>query len=173
MITGKQVKLRPVERSDLPLLEAGTNDVQIHGEYNIFGLRRTGGYERGFNENGFLSDQHGMLMIIVDNTVIGTVTYHQAVYGPNLASRVYSMGISIHTDYRGRGHGTEAQGLFAEYLFATYPIVRVEASTDITNLPEQRSLEKAGFTREGVLRKVQWRAGEWHDLVLYSKLRGE
>ena len=51
--------------------------------------------------------------------------------------------------------------------------MRVEASTDITNLAEQRALEKAGFTREGVLRKAQWRAGDWHDLVVYSLLRGE
>lgn len=58
-------------------------------------------------------------------------------------------------------------------IFDTFPIARVEASTDITNIPEQRSLEKAGFTREGVLRKAQWRAGEWHDLIVYSKLRGE
>ena len=67
----------------------------------------------------------------------------------------------------------ENQRLMAAYLFATYPIARVEASTDITNMPEQRALEKAGFTREGVLRKAQWRAGAWHDLVVYSKLRGE
>ncbi|MDP9309486.1 MAG: GNAT family N-acetyltransferase, partial [Chloroflexota bacterium] len=34
-------------------------------------------------------------------------------------------------------------------------------------------LEKAGFTREGIARKAQWRAGQYHDLVTYSKLRGE
>ena len=67
----------------------------------------------------------------------------------------------------------EAQELLAGYLFSVYPIMRVEASTDITNRAEQRALEKAGFTREGVLRKAQWRNGDWHDLVVYSKLRGE
>jgi aminoglycoside 6'-N-acetyltransferase len=51
--------------------------------------------------------------------------------------------------------------------------MRVEASTDVTNLPEQHALEKAGFTREGILRKAQWRGGSWHDLMVYSKLRGE
>ncbi|MBA2393543.1 MAG: GNAT family N-acetyltransferase, partial [Ktedonobacteraceae bacterium] len=54
-----------------------------------------------------------------------------------------------------------------------YPIMRVEATTDITNRAEQRALEKAGFTREGVLRKAQWRNGNWHDMVVYSKVRGE
>jgi aminoglycoside 6'-N-acetyltransferase len=63
--------------------------------------------------------------------------------------------------------------LLAAYLFDTYPVMRVEASTDIANIPEQKALEKAGFTREGIMRGAQWRGGQWHDLVLYSKLRGE
>jgi aminoglycoside 6'-N-acetyltransferase len=35
------------------------------------------------------------------------------------------------------------------------------------------ALERAGFTREGILRHAQWRAGAWRDVSLYSKLRGE
>jgi RimJ/RimL family protein N-acetyltransferase len=52
-------------------------------------------------------------------------------------------------------------------------VQRVEASTDVENVAEQRSLEKAGYQREGVLRRAQYRAGDWHDLVVYSVLRGE
>ena len=63
--------------------------------------------------------------------------------------------------------------MLARYLFDTYTVERVEASTDVENTGEQRALERAGFTREGILRHAQWRAGAWHDLVLYSKLRGE
>jgi RimJ/RimL family protein N-acetyltransferase len=48
---------------------------------------------------------------------------------------------------------------------------RVEAATDLDNIAEQRSLEKAGFRREGVLRGSQWRAGAYHDLVYYALLR--
>ena len=58
-------------------------------------------------------------------------------------------------------------------MFATTPIHRVEASTDVENLAEQRSLEKAGFIREAVLRGVQFRAGAWHDLVNYARLRDD
>ena len=41
------------------------------------------------------------------------------------------------------------------------------------NLAEQRALERAGFTREGVLRHAQFRGGGFHDLVIYSRLRGD
>jgi hypothetical protein len=74
---------------------------------------------------------------------------------------------------RGRGHGREAQRQLAAYLFAHTPVERVEASTDVVNAAEQRALERAGFTREGILRHAQFREGGFHDLVLYSKLRGE
>ncbi|MFB9895158.1 GNAT family N-acetyltransferase [Planobispora takensis] len=40
-------------------------------------------------------------------------------------------------------------------------------------MAEQRALKKAGFTREGVLRGAGFRAGEWHDGVLYSFLRSD
>jgi aminoglycoside 6'-N-acetyltransferase len=174
MIRGERVSLRPVERSDLPLLEAWTNDVNAHGAFNMFSLEGKHGLEQGFAKSGFLDERQGMLLVVTAaGEPIGTMNYRQVVYGPNPGSLPYAIGISLLGEQRGQGYGVEAQQLLAGYLFDTYPIVRVEASTDITNIPEQRALEKAGFTREGVLRKAQWRAGEWHDLVLYSKLRGE
>jgi len=39
------------------------------------------------------------------------------------------------------------------------------------NIAEQRALEKAGFTREGVMRGIGWRGGSWRDGVMYSLLR--
>jgi RimJ/RimL family protein N-acetyltransferase len=174
MIRGERVCLRPVERSDLPTLEAWTNDESAHGAYNMFGLEGRQGLEQGFANTGFLDERQGMLLVVMPaGQPVGSVGYRVVEYGPNRGSQAYAIGISLLADQRGKGYGVEAQQLLASYLFDTYPIVRVEASTDITNIPEQRALEKAGFTREGVLRKTQWRAGDWHDLVVYSKLRGE
>lgn len=76
----------------------------------------------------------------------------------------------VHPDCRGRGIGSRAQALLADELLATSDANRVEADTDVENIPEQRPLEKAGFIREGVLRGAQWRNGAWHDQVVYSRL---
>ena len=38
---------------------------------------------------------------------------------------------------------------------------QIEAGTEITNVGEQRALEKAGFTREGVLRGALFCRGQW------------
>jgi RimJ/RimL family protein N-acetyltransferase len=88
-------------------------------------------------------------------------------------ARAFNVGIALLPEHRGRGHGSEAQRLLAAYLFAQTTIERLEASTDVVNLAEQRALERAGFTREGVLRHAQFRDGEFHDMVLYSRLRGD
>ena len=36
---------------------------------------------------------------------------------------------------------------------------------------EQHALQKAGFTLEGVIRAAEFRAGQWRDGYLYSRLR--
>jgi RimJ/RimL family protein N-acetyltransferase len=50
---------------------------------------------------------------------------------------------------------------------------RVEAHTDAGNVAEQRALEAAGFTREGLIRGPQWRGGAYRDGFLYAVLRGD
>jgi RimJ/RimL family protein N-acetyltransferase len=102
---------------------------------------------------------------------IGTVSWHPVLYGPNLGSQALDLGISLQPAARGQGHGSRAQRMLARYLFATTAVHRVQASTDVRNLAEQRALERAGFSREGVARGAQWRLGEWHDLVSYARLR--
>ncbi len=174
MLQGEKIYLRPLTSEDLAFLEARANDEAYLSEFNVFGLRRPNGLEQGLAEDGLISARYGMLMVVTHaHQVVGDISYHQARYGPNEASVAYNIGIVLAPEQRGQGYGVEAQRLLAEYLFLTYPIMRVEASTDVENRPEQRALEKAGFTREGVLRQSQWRGGKWHDLVLYSKLRGE
>jgi RimJ/RimL family protein N-acetyltransferase len=61
--------------------------------------------------------------------------------------------------------------MFCSYLFEHTPVQRIEASTHAENAAEQRALEKAGFTLEGVVRAVEFRAGQWRDGCLYSRLR--
>lgn len=98
---------------------------------------------------------------------VGDVSARAVWYGPTPGSRALNIGISIVSDYRGKGIGTIAQRLLAEELHKQ-GIVRVEAQTDIENFAEQRALEKAGFKYEGTLRRAQARADGLHDLQVWS-----
>lgn len=81
------------------------------------------------------------------------------------------IGISLQPYAQRQGHGSRAQRMLARYLFTTTSVHRVQASTDVENVAEQRALERAGYLREGVLRGAQWRRAAWHDLVSYACLR--
>jgi len=171
---GEQIDLRPVAIGDLDQMEAWANDPEQRGEFNLFGLHMGGWYARRFAETGLLTDEQGTLLVQTkEGAIVGSVTYRRVRHGSGESNRVFQIGISLSPTYRGRGYGATAQRVLAEYLFATYAIERIEAETDVSNIAEQRALERAGFTREGTLRRAQWRNGEWHDLFLYSKLRGE
>src|SRR6185503_20615325 len=116
------------------------------------------------------NERNGMLIVeLVDGArPIGSVGWHLERYGPNPESNALNFGIELIPEARGKGYGTEAQAQLVAYLFATTEVNRVEAGTDIDNLPEQRSLEKAGLRREGVMRGSQFRRGAYRDLVVYG-----
>jgi RimJ/RimL family protein N-acetyltransferase len=175
MLRGEYIYLRPVRREDLPLLAERANSVAYLTEFNFFGLTPQHGPEKHFEEDGLLGQEDGTLLVVAceNEEVVGEVSYRRVRYGPGSTSVAYDLGIVLAPEHRGKGWGVVAQQLITEYLFSIYPVMRVEASTDVTNTAEMKALEKAGFTREGVLRQAQWRSGAWHDLVVFSKLRGE
>jgi RimJ/RimL family protein N-acetyltransferase len=113
------------------------------------------------------------VVTLADATPIGGVGWIAVPYGPNKLSRAWNIGITLLPEYRGMGYGWQAQAMLAAHLFAQTEANRVEASTDVANIAEQRALERAGFQREGVLRGAQHRNGAWRDLVLYARLRGD
>lgn len=103
--------------------------------------------------------------------LLGTVSWHAVGYGRTAACEAWNIGIGLLPQSRGRGAGTIATRLVAEYLFETTDIDRVEASTDRENLPAQRALAKAGFRPEGLIRGAQQRGGVRRDMLAYSLLR--
>lgn len=112
-----------------------------------------------------------LIVTLEDGTPVGEVSWFGVPYGPNRRSLAWRIGIIVAPPHRGLGHGTAAQRMLAEHLFATTAANRVEADIDVENVAEQRALAGAGFSRESVIRGAQYRLGSWHDLVMYSRLR--
>jgi RimJ/RimL family protein N-acetyltransferase len=174
MTDAPRVRLRDVTLGDADLLDAWARDEE-QSEFNDFGHEPQGLPRDALAKGPLRNERNGMLVVerVSDGQPIGTTGWHRVNYGPNPESDAWNFGIELRPQVRGQGYGTEAQRLLADYLFATYDLNRVEASTDIENLAEQRSLEKAGFVREGIQRGAQFRAGTYHDLVTYARLRDD
>ncbi|MGB3439196.1 MAG: GNAT family protein [Actinophytocola sp.] len=165
------IRLRPVTELDLDALDAMFADPALIGEFNWNGYSDSSQWRRRFRENGLLTEDKSVLMIDADLSPVGFVSWNRVQTGATVY--VYQFGISLLPAARGRGLGSAAQLMLARYLFAHSPVNRIQATTEAGNIAEQRSLEKAGFAREAVLKEHVFRDGEWRDEVLYRMLRSE
>jgi len=68
----------------------------------------------------------------------------------------------------GKGLMVDALDLLSRYAFETIRLHRVEAACIPGNTRSVRVLEKAGFTREGLLRSYLKINGSWQDHYLYG-----
>ena len=170
-----RVRLRDATMADADVLDQWVAHPAAQGEFNDFGMPRTNSFRESLAKGPLRDDTRGEMLVerVADTAPIGTVSWHRVQYGPNAESAVWNIGISLIPEARGHGYGGEAQRQLADYLFATTSVNRVEAQTDVDNLAEQRALEKAGFIREGIARGAQFRAGAYHDLVTYSRVRSD
>ena len=166
-----QVTLRPVMEDDLSWLGSLTSGPAATGPYEWHGWSDPQGLRRSWAESGLLDDNCGFLIVLHGTDRVGVVDWHKVQVGRAVSN--WTIGIGLAPEFRGRGYGSEAQQLLVRYLFAHAPVNRVEAITEIGNVAEQRALEKAGFTREGILRGRSFRQGRYRDDVIYGVLRDE
>ncbi|MFC6887399.1 MULTISPECIES: GNAT family N-acetyltransferase [Actinomadura] len=163
------VALRPAREDDLAMLERFLEDVEVAAPFEWFGWWDVGRWRRRWAEDGLLSEGRGLLVVERNGERLGFVGWSKVV--TSQISYCWRFGIGLLPEARGHGYGTEAQRLLVRYLFAHTQVARIEAVTEMANVPEQRALEKAGLVREGVMRDYAFRNGRWRDAVLFSVLR--
>ncbi|GFY90638.1 acyl-CoA N-acyltransferases (NAT) superfamily protein [Actinidia rufa] len=81
------------------------------------------------------------------------------------------IGYGLAVKYWGQGITTRAVKMALSQVFKDFPgIIRLQAFADVENKASQRVLEKAGFLKEGHLRKYTYIKGDLKDLFVYSFL---
>jgi len=81
------------------------------------------------------------------------------------------MGYVLASEHWGKGIVTKAVRMAAGSVFREMEgLERVEALVDVENVGSQRVLEKAGFNKDGVMRKYSILKGRTRDMVMYSLL---
>jgi RimJ/RimL family protein N-acetyltransferase len=85
---------------------------------------------------------------------------------------VIEVGYWLFAEARGRGLATHAVRAVAREAFAS-GISRLEANVRIGNDASERVLERAGFTREGIKRRLLRHGAGRADATLFSLLPGE
>lgn len=177
-----EVRLRPVTEADLGMFRRFVVEPGLIG-LDWSGFRDPKAVQRRFDTDSYLGEDSGRLIVdaaadAAADVAAGTepgrepaglVSYHRRHYGTQ--AFCWEIGIALLPEWRGQGIGWRAQAIFCTYLFENTPVQRIEAVTHAENTAEQRSLEKAGFTLEGTIRAAEFRAGQWRNGYLYSRLR--
>ena len=161
-------ELRPLRLDDLDDLVAELQDPEIPRWTRIpepYG-REDG---REFLERSAVGWSEGSganfaIVAAADDRLIGSIG---AIFQDEDAATV---GYWVARRARGRGIATEALRLVSRWLLESFPIERVELVTSPENEASQRVAEKAGFTREGLLRRYVKIKGKRRDCVIFSLL---
>jgi len=171
-MTKLAIRLRPVVEDDLAMFRRFATEPGLIG-LDWGGFRDAQAPARRFAADGFLGPDDGRLMVEVDSerATAGFVSWRLGDFGG--ASKYWEIGIALLPDWRGKGIGWRAQAMLCDYLFLHTPVQRIQAGTHPENVAEQKSLVKAGFQLEGVVRACEFRAGQWRDGYLYSRLRND
>jgi len=157
-----------MEKEDMPLLVEWFNNLEFRGEYTSLMQSSTEETEKAFENNPF--EMKRFIVEKKDGNKIGFVAHFNVLHP---MAKLLEMGFILVPSERGKGYCTEAAKIMLDYLFLSKDTMRIQAVTDVRNLASQKVLEKAGFKKEGQMRKFAFIRGEWRDGYLYSILREE
>lgn len=106
--------------------------------------------------------------IEVDGEAVGGIGLEP---GSDVERRSAEIGFWLGTAFWGRGIMTAAVVATTEHAYQCFDLCRIHAIVFAWNPASMRVLEKAGYQREGVLRKSVSKDDQVIDSVLYAHLR--
>jgi RimJ/RimL family protein N-acetyltransferase len=114
-----------------------------------------------------------LFFAVIDNASGRTVGY-QTLMRIDAANRVIEVGNIMYTPAMQRTTGaTEAQYLFARYVFEELGNRRYEWKCNALNAPSRRAAERFGFTFEGIFRQHMIVKGRNRDTAWFAMLDSE
>lgn len=164
MLRPNEITLRPFKISDVDdfLSWAGDDAVTRYCRWNTYTSR-----DVALEFLREVIDSHPWYRAIcVDGQPIGSI---YVMPGTGKDERRGEIGYAIKAKYWGKGIATGAVKLVLSCVFKELKCLdRVEGLVFEENKASQRVLEKAGFVKEGVLRKYFLVKGKSRDIVVYS-----
>ena len=168
-LIGEKIYLKPLDLEDAALIGPWANDPEVT---RTLSMHRPNTIE---NEIEFIQrmakSETDLALGIVrrdDDRMIGVTGLHRIDWRVRQACFGISIGDRSQWDL---GLGTEATRLMVRHAFETLNLNRVWLHVNASNPRGERAYEKAGFTREGVLREAAYREGAFIDVITMAILR--
>jgi RimJ/RimL family protein N-acetyltransferase len=175
MIYAERIRLRAVEREDIPRYVEWLNDPEVIAGLLIHIPMSTWDETRWFENLAHHSPETRPLAIEAKTSDggwkhIGGLGFDTIEWTNSNAE----FGIVIgEKSFWNQGYGTEATRLMLKYGFETLNLNRIFLRVYETNPRAIRAYEKVGFVKEGVLRQALYRNGRYINVWLMGVLRSE
>lgn len=170
-LRGSSLLLRPPRPQETSLLYEWMSDPNMAFPWDTFAAESFRVFEEGLHTASREETSLYPRFVVTrreDARPIGVTGYYRA--HPVLEG--YDLWYAIcNPAERGKGYGTEAVAITADYLFSNTHVERLGAVCDIKNVPSYRLLESLHFRREGRLRRALFHHGGWHDAYVYGITR--
>ena len=169
MLEGKLVRLRPVEREDLPNYIQWVNDPDVlayFGTYLPYNMDREIAWFEGMNQDASVIN----FAIEYEGRHVGGC----GLLNINHRNQSAEAGLFIgDKDMWDKGLGRDALRILLDYGFDQLNFHRIYLRVFAENGRAMHVYEKVGFVHEGRFREAEWRHGRWHDMLFMSVLRHE
>jgi RimJ/RimL family protein N-acetyltransferase len=174
MILGERVRLRAIERDDLPRFVAWLNDPEVRRGLMVSIPLSMPQEEQWFSHMLEQPAEEHPLVIEVNTpegwTAAGNIAFHDVDW----KERCAEIGIFIgEKSLWSRGYGREAMKLMLRHGFNTLNLNRIFLRVYASNQRAEKSYEYAGFVHEGRLRQAHFQDGQYVDVLIMSVLRSE
>jgi RimJ/RimL family protein N-acetyltransferase len=121
---------------------------------------------RSWRDGGAL---HFMMLDSGRNKIVGSI----GAFHPDWEVRSTELGYGVRSDERGQGFASEALAAVSRWLLTDGGLQRAWLTANTDNLASVRVAEKAGFQREGTLRRAGLEDDGLHDQAVFSLLDDE
>jgi RimJ/RimL family protein N-acetyltransferase len=174
MIYGERIRLRSVEREDLPRFVEWFNDPEVRqymGRALPMSLEEEEAWFEGLERLDPLERP-----LSIEARRAGSWT-HIGSCGLNKHDRragTAQLGIVIgDKNFWDQGFGTDAVQTLLDFAFGTINVHKVHLRVFTFNRRAIQVYERVGFVEEGRLREQHYHDGAYHDVLLMGVLRGE
>lgn len=167
-LQGKRCLVRPWRMDDAESVVRHANNINVARQLrDRFPHPYTRANASAFLKAATSAPEPSNLAIDVGGEAIGAVGY---VPGIDVERFSAEIGYWLGESYWRRGIATEALLLVTDHVFETLNLLRLFALPFADNAGSIRVLEKAGYSREGVLRSSSVKYGQPRDQLLYARV---
>lgn len=173
LLVGEQVRLRGVRDEDLPHLARWELDPARLATLSNWVIPPSEAAAKERIEKWCANDKDDVGFAIETKASPASLVGLIHLWGARPQDRCATLGIALAREHIGRGYGTDATRVIANYAFREMGLHRIQLQAASFNRSGIRAYEKAGFVEEGRRRAAIWHDGRWYDEVLMSLLDGE